>query len=267
MSNIGGDEAPLVELARRAHPALAVDERAFALRVRAALETIAAEDLAANVADLYLCFACLRGDARALAALDERLVRAAGSALATMALTGAEREDVLQRARQRLLAPERGAPKLGSYAGRGPLGPWLRACVVRVALSLPRAHKAEVSDEEKWLAWPSPGDDPELALLRRTCGDAFRRAVVEALEALPYRDRLLLRQHYVDGVSAEQLAALQGVHLTTVYRRLERARDELLLGTRQRLGRAVPLQRRELDSLLNLLGSELAVSIRRLMST
>jgi RNA polymerase sigma-70 factor, ECF subfamily len=261
------DETPLIALARDVHPTIAVDARAFAEHARAALQKSDPQTFAANVADFYLCFACLRGDPRALDLLDKRLVHAALPVLGAMGLGRAERDEALQRTRERLLAPERGTPKLGSYAGRGPFDPWLRACIVRVALNQAGRRRAEVANEHAWLSWPSPDDDPELALLRRSCAQAFRRAAAEALEALAPADRLVLRQYYVDGLSAERLASLYKVHSATIYRRLERTRHALLLATRQRLGRVAPLQKRELDSLLGLLGSQLEVSIRRLLST
>jgi RNA polymerase sigma-70 factor, ECF subfamily len=219
----------------------------------------------AHVADIYLCFACLQGDRSALALLNDRLVGAAESVFGSMGFARAEREEVLQRTRKRLLAPDKGPPKLGSYAGRGALGPWLRACVVRVALSFSECRKAEYSNDEAWLSWPSPDDDPELALLRRTCADAFRLAASEALEALPAAERLLLRQHYIDGLSAERLGELHQVHFVTIHRRLERTRRALLSATRQQLAHHLPLQNRELDSLLRLLGSQLELSVRRLL--
>jgi RNA polymerase sigma-70 factor, ECF subfamily len=270
MGSISPDETLLVALAQQAYPSFEVDPDAFVRHLRAAVERAreanadtAGDDV--HVADLYLGFACLQGDRRALVRLNEVLGEAAEPALGTMGLDRAAREEVLQRTRQRLLVAEEGAPKLASYGGRGALKPWLRACVVRVALNLSERRRAEVTNDEAWLNWPSPDDDPELALLRRSCAEAFRRAASEALEALPAADRLLLRQHYLDGLSAEQLGELHHVHFVTIYRRLERTRRDLLAATRQRLGQRVPLQGRELDSLVHLLGSQLEVSIRRLL--
>ncbi|HEU4408421.1 MAG TPA: sigma-70 family RNA polymerase sigma factor [Polyangiaceae bacterium] len=276
MGSISPDETLLVALARRAHPSFEVDEGAFAEHLRKARERArgAADegegegegDADLHVDDLYLAFACLQGDRRALGRVSELLADVAESALGTMGVARAEREEVLQRTRQRLLVAEGGPPKLATYAGRGALKPWLRACVVRTALNLSERRRVEIADDEAWLSWPSPEDDPELALLRRSCAEAFRRAATEALEALPPAERLLLRQHYIDGLSAEQLGELHRVHFVTIYRRLERARRELLDATRQRLGQSLPLKGRELDSLVYLLGSQLEVSIRRLLS-
>ncbi len=270
------DETLLVELARRAHPSFEVDEAAFVAHLRGARERAGgptdesgegeAGGADAHAADLYLAFACLRGDRRALAHFDALLVEAADSALGAMGLARTERDEVVQRGRQRLLVADGGPPKLATYAGRGALKPWLRAVVVRTALNLSERRRVEVADDQAWLSWPSPDDDPELALLRRSCAEAFRRAAAEALESLPPADRLLLRQHYLDGLSAEQLGELHRVHFVTIYRRLERARHDLLAATRRRLGQSVPLQGRELDSLIHLLGSQLEVSVRRLLS-
>jgi RNA polymerase sigma-70 factor (ECF subfamily) len=252
----------MVAGAREAHPAFVVDEGAF--RRHAVAVGVAVR----HAADLYLCFACLGGDRLALAELDRRLARASEPVLARMGLDRVERDEVRQRVRERLLVSG-GAARLGSYTGRGALAPWLRACATRVALNAFDAERrhAAAHDDDAWLAWPSPDDDAELAYLRRSCGEAFKRAASEALAALPPAARLLLRQHHLDGVSAERLGALYGVHATTVQRRLQQAREDLLRETRRRLGEAVPLRPHELDSLVRLLGSQLELSVRRLLGT
>jgi RNA polymerase sigma-70 factor (ECF subfamily) len=251
----------LLARARQAHPSFAVDGDEFRRHLLDALARRgdrAAGGADLHAADLYLSFACLRGDRRALARFDRLLLEAAELAFGALGRAGVEREEALQRSRQRLLAPERGAPKLASYAGRGPLKPWLRACVARVALNLAAGRlKAEVADEDAWLSCPSADDDPELALVRRTHAEEVCRAVADAVGALSPADRALLRQHYLDGLSPERLGELHGVHFVTIYRRLERVRRDLIDAAKRHVDRNVPLLAYEIEDLADLLRRQL----------
>jgi RNA polymerase sigma-70 factor (ECF subfamily) len=219
-----------------------------------------------HVADLYLCCACLARDPRALAAFEALFVGVVESALVRMGFDGDERDEVAQSLRERLLVGvEATPPKLGEYAGRGALAGWLRAAVVRSALNATRRRRGASLDEHAWLAWPAPGDDPEIAALKRACGDDFRAAFAAAIDALEPRARLLLRQHLLDGLGIEELGAFYGVHPATTYRWIRDARATVVKATRARLAEARRLRSHELDSLLRLLESQLDASIHRLL--
>jgi RNA polymerase sigma-70 factor (ECF subfamily) len=260
------DVNDLVERARLAHPAFRVPEERLRERLLA-LGADAGKALRAD--DVYLTLACLEGERPALDALERRLVAVGEPALSRLGFSRDERADLLQMARHRLLVPEPGQPpRLASYAGRGPLDAWLQALITRLALTAKRARAAAHLDEgnDAWLAWPSPDDDAELALLKRSSNEAFRRAAHEAFHALDPKVRLLLRQHLLDGLNPEQLAALHHVHLVTVYRWLREGRARYLAETRRRLAASLKLEGRDLDSLLRLLESQLDLSLRQLFT-
>src|SRR5262249_41683920 len=63
----------------------------------------------------------------------------------------------------------------------------------------------------------------------------FELAFREAVQSLSDRERILVRQHFLDGVSVNDLGRLYRVHRATAGRWLERARDALLAATRARL--------------------------------
>jgi RNA polymerase sigma-70 factor (ECF subfamily) len=211
--------------------------------------------------DLRLARACLDGDASAIAILDETAIRPTERALARLGLEPAAIDDVLQSVRELLLAPPE--PHLARYEGRGPLRAWVRVIAVRTARRT-RAQVRDVPAEQAMIEAVATGTgDPELDHLRQVCRDAFREAFAAAMQALPQRARLLLKQHFVDGLSIDRLAALHGVHRATAARWIEKARETLAVRTRRGLMQWNGVARGDYDSIVRLIGSDLDLSIRR----
>ena len=174
-------------------------------------------------------------------------------------------EELMQTLRQKLLVggPD-GAAKLAQYGARGPLSKWLRAVATRTAISLGRgADRAEpeADMDERALAAP----DPELQYIRARYRQPFRAAFREALEGLSVDHRTVLRMHFVEGLSHEQIARLSHVHQTTATRRIAGARAALVSAIRRRLGERLRMSPRELESLVRAVRSELDVSLGALM--
>jgi RNA polymerase sigma-70 factor, ECF subfamily len=107
---------------------------------------------------------------------------------------------------------------------------------------------------------PSHGLDPQLALLRTRYGAEVNAAFKGAFRALSPRERTLLRQHHLHGVGLEQLAALHRVHRVTLARWLGKARTTLLAQTRAVLADKLALSDSRLDSIIELVRSQLALS-------
>jgi RNA polymerase sigma-70 factor (ECF subfamily) len=103
--------------------------------------------------------------------------------------------------------------------------------------------------------------DLELELLKGKYRDLFRRVFLEAVEALAPGTRLLLKLHYLDRLSMDEVGKVLGVHRLTVLRRLERARQELSEGTKERLEAELRLAPPDVESLLRLIQSRLDVSL------
>src|SRR5258706_16018167 len=73
-----------------------------------------------NAGDLYLAFACMRGNADAIGAFEREHLSRVGEFVASMRLPPATIDELKQRVRERLLVPDRaGVTRMASYSGRG----------------------------------------------------------------------------------------------------------------------------------------------------
>lgn len=255
--------------ARHAYPGVEVDSAAFAAFLAgkvSARDFDPARPLAGlEPADLYLAFACERGDRRALAELEQRLSRIP-AALAHLRLGAHALEEVVQALRSKLLLADGHGPKIASYAGRGPLGSWLSAAAVRTALNEMRGRKPTAGDPDEALAaLPSPRLDPEVELIRARYEPQFKEAFQSALASLSERDRVLLRLHFLDGLGLDKLGDMYRVHRSTVARWIAHGRDEVFEKTRQTLREKLKIADSELASLLGVIRSQLDVSLHRFL--
>jgi RNA polymerase sigma-70 factor (ECF subfamily) len=248
---------PLDDLARAIAEHLASD-----VPVARALETI-------EIDDLYLARACCAPDAAALAAFEARCAAAIDRAIATSGALPAERADLGQVVRQRLLVPPAGkdVPRIASYGGKGALVSWVRVVATReAARMLPRERREPAAADDELAGLIASDDDPEIGYLKRLYRHEFKLAFQTAVAALDDRDRLLLRQNALDGLGIDHLAAQHGVGRSTIARWLEAARTALLAGTQRELITRLDLSRDELASLMRLIHSQLDVSLPRILA-
>jgi RNA polymerase sigma-70 factor (ECF subfamily) len=218
-------------------------------------------------ADLALVAACARGEAAAVRDLDERLRVEVRRAVTPLDESGELVDEVTQIVRERLLMPAAdGRVRLLDYSGEGPLGAWLRAMAVRLALNLRRQGAREELVSQAPDA-PLADPDPELALLRARHREAFRGAFVGALEALTPRDRTLLRLTALDGLTCAQVGQMYAKDASTISRWIAQARAVLLERTRLTLRQSLALSDAALDSVMRAADSELAFSLSRLLES
>jgi RNA polymerase sigma-70 factor (ECF subfamily) len=209
----------------------------------------------AYAADRALAQACLDGDPAALASLDRLLAQAATAALRTIDPSPAFADDVLQQVRVKLLVGAGGddhdpRPRLATYAGRGPLGGFLRVTALRTAMSSKRDGGREVPIDDALARLADDAAGPASAHLRGDSDQHLQAALRAAIAAQPSRTRALLRLYYGDGAGIEDIGRLYRVHASTVSRWLERARADILAATRDQLARALRLDPGSIDSLL-----------------
>lgn len=216
-----------------------------------------------HAADLYLACACAGGEPQALRDFELHVLRKVPARLG--ALPPATVDEVLQELRQRLLLGVGGAPpRIAEYAGRGPLGAWVRIVAGRLV--------GELSGREERLREPPESlerllapDDPERELLRADSREALSQSLRAALAGLPERERALLRLHHLHGLSMDRLAAMYGESRSGIARHVAQARERLLRLTRHHLAAQWKLEGRELESLLGLVQSRWDLSLSGLM--
>jgi RNA polymerase sigma-70 factor, ECF subfamily len=181
--------------------------------------------------ELLLVRACLESDKAALKRLvDEHLSRT-GEWVQRIDRRADFIEDVRQEAFHRLVADGAQRAQLWGFSGRGALGAFVRVFVTRLALRMRRTGEAREFRQEP----PDLGVDPELALLRSRYAREFGEAFKATLARLPVDDRNILRMHYIDGLTLEQVAVAYAVSRATAARALARARAHVVSETEARL--------------------------------
>ena len=210
-------------------------------------------------ADLYLAIACIDNDAAALAVFRDAFVPSLRQALGKMALPPATIDETVQRVMVMLFVDG----QIAGYGGKGTLRSWIRSIGVRTGRRLAGDDRDTESDDELD-ALPGAVSDPELDLLRMRYGDLVRRAFAAAFAELSERERNVLRQYHIDGLTIDQLAALYQVNRATTARWVAGARLAIVTKTRNQLVENFGIAASEVDSIIRVVRSQLAVSVRDL---
>jgi RNA polymerase sigma-70 factor (ECF subfamily) len=250
---------------REAWPRLSVDEPAF---VEHLASHVAPGDLdAAHAADLWLACACAASSPGAVEAFEAAHLADIHAVHAQSRPPRPPLDELVQVVRAKLFVGP--ARKIADYAGAGPLKNWVRVLAARALVDLTRSPSARESPrgDDGFLAVPAPGDDPEIEYLKRTYRHEMRQAFEQAARDLSPEERNVLRDHYAQGLTIDEIAAAHGIHRATAARRIEGARETLLRGTRQLLMARLKLSRRELESVARLIESQLHVTIERVLGT
>src|SRR5690606_9244490 len=119
-----------------------------------------------------------------------------------------------------------GGAKLAQYSGRGPLAAWIRIAALREAHTITRRQKHAVDADD--LPLRAPDHDPELALLKRRSVSVFRKAFTAVIGGLSENDRTLLRLHYLDGLTIEEVGKASRVSRASAARLLAQVRERIV---------------------------------------
>jgi len=260
-----------VAAARLAWPDIAVEPTDFVAYVAERLPATGAVEALAGLRapDMLLAWACGRGAPAALAAFEVTYLARIEGALPRVADREHFADEVKQLVREKLFVGRAGKdPKITEYQGRSDLGTWVHVVAWRVALDLLRqGEPGGTADDDVLGALPCPATDPELLTLKQRYREEFRVAIRAAAASLTARDRNLLRQHYVDKLTLDELAELYRIHRVTLARRMAAARDKLTGETRRTLLQRFGIGKKELDSIVGLFQSQFDLSMRVLLAS
>jgi RNA polymerase sigma-70 factor (ECF subfamily) len=254
--------------ARAAMPRIALEFEVFARHLADKFPDGASlEDWLAGVneQELYLACACAQGNASAIAHCEATHLSKLVPTLARFAKNAGDLEDLKQLTRTRLfLSDGEHRPKIAEYAGSGSLEGWMRVVATRVALNFGRnMDETEAkAGERELMALASPAFGPEAAYMKSHYRHELRAALSEAVSSLSTRDRNVLKQHYCDGLTLIEVGAAYQVHRVTAARWVDEARARLLSATRLAFARRARVSEGELESILRLLESDLALTLR-----
>ena len=214
------------------------------------------------VADFYLASACAMHLPRALALFDSFFLSQVPRFVAHMRPSSPFVDELQQRLREKLLvSAAKASPRIAEYSGRGSLASWLRVAAVRAAIDLAR-QRGQSSSELDPSREPAPsGSDPELSYLRERYRPLFEQAFRKSVATLNSEQRNLLRMHFLDGLTLDQLASFFQVNRTTITRRIIAARESILDEVRRHVGDELSLSMSEVHSLLAAVRSHLDLSL------
>lgn len=220
-----------------------------------------------HAAELYLCCACATGDRVALELFEAKFMGPLQSHLKANPSLVPFIEDIKQAVRVDLLfAPAGQVPKIASFEGRGALSAWLRVIAIRTGVHLRRAHLQQPQS----MGERDPSSisaDPELDLVKRQYREEFSQALTSVLGGLETKERNIIRMHFLDGMTAIQIGALHRVSARTVQRWIAEARATIVAKVTEALKLRLDLSQVDLEGLLGLVESQLAVSLFTLYTT
>jgi RNA polymerase sigma-70 factor, ECF subfamily len=207
-------------------------------------------DLQRHGHDLGLALACAQGDRYAILHLEERLGDARRP-VRRLRVSSDFADDVLQALRERLLVGP--APRILSYAAKGPLAGWLRRAAMNVALnSLPRDSRLNEQTQVECAHWPGDAYGDGISIQAQQALDA-------ALQDLSEDDRRMLSLH-AQGLSIDQLDPRFGAHRSTRARRLAALRANIRSSVEKRIALQLGESRREIRQELERVSLQLDVS-------
>jgi RNA polymerase sigma-70 factor (ECF subfamily) len=212
--------------------------------------------------DLAWARSLAAGDREALARYERELVPMIEAQLRRRGLADDAIADVQQILRTRLFVGEGDGPAIARYEGRGALKSWVLVSALREAVRVRQKTSREPPvDDEALIALADRADAGPPSVDKQRYQDAFKVAFRSALAALSARDRVLLRMHVLDGLTIDQIGALQGVHRATAARWIERAREEVSRNVRRELMKELGMDPFETDEILEWVQSRVELSL------
>jgi RNA polymerase sigma-70 factor, ECF subfamily len=217
-----------------------------------------------HVKDVLLSYACLRQEPAALRLFDTEVLPRVLPVVQRIDQSPAFADEVLQRLRLALLMGVGDSkPKLEGYAGRASLVTWLRTVALSTALNLvTRERTPREENEEELHQLAAPGGDTELLFIKANHRADFKAVFAQAIAGLDAQARNVLRMRFADGLTLQEIGNVFRVHASTVLRWIDTSREQIVEKTRAGLAERLKLTPTEIDSMIDLLRSDLDISVR-----
>ncbi len=226
----------LLTRGRRAWPGVVLSDEQRSSFLRAARANHRPGERALHE-DLFLAYACTLGVAAAREALDRSIMADVPKAIRRVSTEPAFVADVAADLRLALLDEHEGKSSvLERYQGKGPLRSFVMVLAMRRAIDRKRREK-EISTESHALVDLAAENPSGAHVGSSELSDAFLEVLKERLSTLPPRDRNVLRLHIVDGIPAETIARMYGVHRATATRWITDVKRQVFEETRDSLQR------------------------------
>lgn len=215
--------------------------------------------------DLFLASSCADGYPEAIAAFESAYVQKIRPTIGRAPLAPEMLDELRQTLRVRVLTGP--SPKIGHYKGSGPLGVWVRVTATRIALELKAASaRPTTSDSAVMDALVAAQTSPELAAAKLQHRDLFRTQLENCLRELAPREKALLRLHFLDRLSIDQMGIILRVHRSTVARWLIALRRRIV----EQLCARMAIEIRSgsaIESLIRSVWDDIELSVDRLLET
>jgi RNA polymerase sigma-70 factor (ECF subfamily) len=223
------------------------------------------EALVSRGDELYLVAACVARHPAAIGAFEKRFLAGLSTNVGRVSLTTDQADELRQQLRVALLIGDQ--PKIGTFRGQGPLGAWVQVCAVRLALRLGSNRSRMLMPDTGLLEELVSRDaDQELLAAKARYHDTFQSALEECFVALDGRQKTLLRMHFLDGMSIDEMGLVFRVHRATIARWLVAIRREVLESLCRKVSMRLRTTSSEFNSLVRLVHSDVRLSLRRLLA-
>jgi RNA polymerase sigma-70 factor (ECF subfamily) len=233
---------------------------------RAAALDISPAALELHSDDLFLAFACLEAESRALHSFEANYLSQVDSHVRRFGLPPDLLDEVRQRVRVKLLVGA--TPGIARYAGHGPLMAFVRVTAIRVAVDAAATvgSSTAASADEFLDSYASFVEAPELTVIKDVYRDRFRAQLESSLAALAPAEKTLLRLHVVDRLNIDAIGVIYRTHRATIARRLVQVRTKVLDDFRRQFATRWGISTSDVRSLARLLGDEIHISARRILA-
>jgi RNA polymerase sigma-70 factor (ECF subfamily) len=222
------------------------------------------EGLVSRGDELYLVAGCVARRPEAIAAFEKRFLSALTANVGRVSLSLDQADELRQQLRVALLLGAE--PKIGTFRGQGPLGAWVQVCAVRLALRLGANRQRTVNADAGLLdELVSRDADQELLAAKARYRDTFQTALEECFIGLEPRQKTLLRMHFLDGMSIDEMGLVFRVHRATIARWLVAIRRQVLEQMCHKVSLNLRTSSSEFMSLVRLVHSDVRLSLRRLL--